>query len=112
MKSEELKAKIKDGEVEIIATSKEENSKESEQLSLKNKEVSDTGKDESIPDSIENYIIVLEALRTIKKTSTAAPAATDIPRNFLDQIRFVKISGTSYVYFYINGTGWKYITLT
>ena len=115
MKSEELKAKIKEGEVEIIATSKEENSEESESLFSKNKEVSDTGKDKTIPDSIENYIIVLEALRTTKKTLTAAPAATDIPRNFLDQIRFVKIAGTPdafYVYFYINGTGWKYITLT
>lgn len=113
MKSEELKAKIKDGEVEIIATSKEEDSKESNLLSSKSKEVSDTGKDKTIPESLDDYIIILEAIRTTKKTLTAAP--TFIPKNFSEQIQFVKIAGTPdafYVYFYLNGTGWKKITLT
>jgi hypothetical protein len=59
--------------------------------------------------SIDEFIIVLSALRLTKKHLAAAPTST--PKNFLDQIQFYDDGTNRRVYFYVNKT-WRFATLT
>jgi len=100
MTEEELKKLQKEGKVEEV---KEEVKKEPEKEKIA---------EPIIKETLEDFIIVLEELRQIKRYQTTAP--TNIPRNFLEQIEFVKTTDTPpdfRVYFYI-ANEWKYITLS
>jgi len=61
------------------------------------------------PPSLEEFIIVLIALRKIKRHITAAP--TIKPKNLVEQIQFYDDSSEQRIYFYINNT-WRYAVLT
>lgn len=61
------------------------------------------------PNQIEEFIVVLMALRKIKQHISSAP--TLIPKHFLDQIQFYENGSTRRVYFYINNT-WRYVAVT
>lgn len=58
---------------------------------------------------ISQFLIVLSALRRVRKHFTTAPTLT--PKNFLDQIQFYDDGTHQRAYFYINNT-WRYVTLT
>lgn len=62
-----------------------------------------------LPSSLEEFIIVLTALRKIKRHITAAP--TIKPKNLVEQIQFYDDGTNKRIYFYINNT-WRYATLT
>jgi len=61
------------------------------------------------PQAISEFSIVLSALRRVRKNLTSAPTLT--PKNFLDQIQFYDDGSSRRVYFYVNNT-WRYVTLT
>lgn len=75
-------------------------------------EIPSTPQTLQIPDpkpDISEFLIVLSALRLIKKHLTTAPTST--PKNFLDQIQFYDDGTNRRVYFYVNKT-WHFATLT
>lgn len=59
--------------------------------------------------SIEEFIVVLSAIRAIKRHVTTAPTAT--PQNFVDQFVFYDDGVNLRLYVYVNGT-WRYTALT
>lgn len=64
---------------------------------------------ELFPFKIEDYIAILNQIRTTKRHIEVAPTAT--PKTFMDQIQFFD-DGVDYrLYIYINGT-WRYVALT
>jgi hypothetical protein len=60
-------------------------------------------------ENLQDFIIVLTALRAMKRHITTAPDFT--PKNFLEQIQFYDDGAARRVYFYINNT-WRYSSLT
>ncbi len=61
--------------------------------------------------SLDEFIIVLSALRKLKQPLTTAPTRT--PKNLLEQFEIVDDSGTLELHFWINKTvGWKKATLS
>ena len=58
--------------------------------------------------SVDEFIIVLSALRMPKQHLTTAPTLT--PKNFLDQIQFYDDGNNRRLYLYVNNT-WRFVTL-
>jgi hypothetical protein len=59
--------------------------------------------------SIDEFLIVLSALRMPKKHLTTAPTLT--PKTLLDQIQFYDDGSNRRLYLYVNKV-WRFVTLT
>lgn len=90
MMQEELNKLIKDKKVNMLEL---EQNQQGEPVALPN----------------DDFVVILEALRRIKRTYSTAPTLS--PRNFYDQIQFYK-SGTDYRIYFFVGNAWHYATLT
>lgn len=64
---------------------------------------------ELFPFKIEDYIAILNQIRTTKRHITVAPTAT--PKTFMDQIQFLDNGVDFQVWIWVNGT-WRYVALT
>jgi hypothetical protein len=60
-------------------------------------------------DTLDDYIVVLEALRRRKRHRTTAPAFK--PLTLLEQIQFYDDGTNRRIYLYINNN-WRYVALT
>jgi len=63
----------------------------------------------SLGPSIDEFLIVLSALRMPKKHLTTTPTLT--PKTFLDQIQFYDDGSARRLYLYVNKV-WRFVTLT
>lgn len=94
----ELNEKTKKGEVEII----EETNEELDQT--KQEDTSNT-----LPFKLEDYIAILQTLRSTIKHITTAPTFT--PKSFVESFQFFDDGVNFRLYIYINST-WRYVALT
>ena len=90
---------IKEGKVEVIEEQKNDEVVVDEKIPVP----------DTLPFKLEDYIAILQTLRSTAKFLTSAPTFT--PKSFVESIQFFDDGADFRLYLYVNGT-WRYVALT